>query len=477
VRFPRLANLFGEKPPSTELVVAAQAPSQTKASPPQDVTMYSTVLSWWPRVWESFTGAWQQNVVVDQAQVAANWAVFSCVTLIAGDIAKMPARVMQFNAVQKIWEATLVRPILRKPNDFQTWPEFVRQWVYSLMLRGNTYVFKQRNAQGFVVALYVLDPNRVTPLVAKDGSIFYQLDSDYLSTIENPLGAVPASEVIHDRINALYHPLVGLSPIFAHGVAAMQALAIQNNSATFFQNMSRPSGMLTAPGPISDEVAARLKSTFETNFSAANLGRLFVSGDGLEYNPMTISAEDSQLIEQLKFTGEMICATMHVPPYKLGLGPMPTVNNTASLNQQYYDQCLHPIVDGIERRLDIGLELDFPYQTEFDTSELLRMDPATRFEQNGNAVGKGWLAVNEARRNENMPPVDGGDVPYMQEQYIRIDTLSKRPVPTKTTGSAAADGSSPPQPSKMAVPFSYARAARMRSLVLSGVNTRRAGAH
>ena len=45
----------------------------------------------------------------------------------------------------------------------------------SKLVHGNTYVLKQRDARGVVVAGYVLDPTKVTPLVAPDGSIFYAL--------------------------------------------------------------------------------------------------------------------------------------------------------------------------------------------------------------------------------------------------------------------------------------------------------------
>src|SRR5690606_11160331 len=114
------------------------------------------------------------------------------------------------------------------------------------------------------------------------------------------------------------------------------------------------SGVLVAPGSISDETANRLKTAWQENFTGSNLGKIAVLGDGLKYEAMTINAADSQLIEQAKFSGEMICATFHVPPYKLGLGPMPTANNTGTLNQQYYDQCLQPITENIELRLQDG---------------------------------------------------------------------------------------------------------------------------
>lgn len=381
--------------------------------------------SWWPRVLESFTGAWQQNVVVDRATVVQNWAVFSCATLIAGDIAKMSATVMDYDATNRIFVPTLNRPVLRKPNRYQTYIEFMRLWVLSLLLNGNTYVLKQRDERGFIVALYILDPCKVTPLIASDGGIYYQLSEDRLSSLEESV-VVPASEIIHDRLWTIYHPLIGVSPIFACGVAAMQGSAIQNNSAVFFGNMSRPGGILTAPGAISDATAARLKEQWEANYSGAKIGTVAILGDGLTFKEMTVTPEDSQLIEQLKFTGEMICATFHVPPYKLGLGQMPTVNNVAALNQQYYDQALQPIVENIERRLKEGLEVFDPSEVWLDESVLLRMDPATRLDSHNKAVGGGWLAPNEARRDENRAPVPGGDSPMMQQQNYSLIALHRR---------------------------------------------------
>lgn len=381
--------------------------------------------SWWPRVLESFTGAWQQNVTVDRPTVIQNWAVFSCATLIAGDIAKMPAAVMDYDRVQRVFIPTLNRPVLRRPNRYQTYVDFIRMWVLSLLLNGNTYVLKQRDENGFIVALYILDPCRVTPLIAEDGGIYYQLSEDRLSQLEESV-VVPASEIIHDRLWTIYHPLIGVSPIFACGIAAMQGAAIQQNSALFFQNMSRPSGVLTAPGAISDDTAARLKASWEANYSGANAGKVAVLGDGLTYNAMSITAEDSQLIEQLKFSGEMICATFHVPPYKLGLGQMPTVNNVAALNQQYYDQALQPIVENMERRLKDGLEVQDPSEVWLDEGVLLRMDPATRLDSHIKAISGALLAPNEARRMENWAPQEGGDVLYLQQQNFSLAALAKR---------------------------------------------------
>jgi hypothetical protein len=105
---------------------------------------------------------------------------------------------------------------------------------------------------------------------------------------------------------------------------------------------------------------------------------------------------------------------------------MPTANNTGTLNQQYYDQCLQPITENMELRLDDGLELGFPFETWMDESVLLRMDPATRLDSHNKAVGGGWFMPNEARRSENMPPVPGGDTPYLQQQNYSLAALNRR---------------------------------------------------
>ena len=400
---------------------------------------------WWT-VSESHPGAWQQGVTVNQTTVSANWAVFACATLIAGDIAKMPARVMKYSRDLKIWEPTdpPYRRVLRKPNRYQTRIEFFQQWVLSLLFNGNTYVLKERDSDGKIIALYVLDPGRVTPLVSEDGGVYYQLGDDTLAQIESSI-VVPASEIIHDRMYTPWHPLIGVSPIFACGLAAMQAAHIQSNSAKFFENMSRPGGVLTAPGTIPPETAARLKAAWQENYSGANSGKVAVLGDGLKWEAAAVNAVDAQLIEQLKFTGEMVCACFHVPAYKICLGPMPTVNNVAALNQQYSDQALQPIVEKMELRLDEGIELVDGYETWLDESVLVRMDPATRMDAYNKAIAGGWLAPNEARRDENRPPVAGGESPLMQQQNYSLAALAKRDASDDPFGKASPPA--PPAPS------------------------------
>ena len=407
---------------------------------------------WWPlTIRESFTGAWQSNVEVSLTNVLTYSAVWACVTLIASDIAKLRIKLVQQDA-DGVWTETdnpAFSPVLRKPNHYQNRMQFVETWQLSKQIHGNTYVLKQRDNRGVVVGLYVLDPTRVRPLVAEDGSVWYSVSKDWLSHLQQDrdgLLAIPAREIIHDRNAPLFHPLVGLSPITACGVSAVQALRIMENSAVFFANGAQPSGVLSAPGAISDPTAARLKEYWNSNFTGANAGRVAVAGDGLKYEPITMRATDAQLIEQLRWTAEDACIAFHMPPYKVNVGPPPAYDNVEKLNQQYYSACLQDDIEMMELLLDEGLALPKPFGTEFDLDGLMRMDMGSRVTAAGQALAAG-MTINEARKRfHDLPSVEGGDTVYLQQQNFSLEALAKRDAQADPFATNAPEPEPDPEP-------------------------------
>jgi len=388
----------------------------------------SSGAGWFNIIRESFGGAFQANIAVDgQREILAFSAVFSSVTVIASDMGKLRIKLVEEDddgICSEIKKNSPFLPVLRKPNRYQNRIKFTEQWIVSKLLHGNTYGLKRRDARGVVTALYILDPTRVTPLVAESGDVYYKLSADHLSGLVDGV-TVPASEIIHDRMVCLWHPLVGVSPIYACGISATMGNRIQANSTKFFDNMSRPSGMLTAPGSISDEVAARLKQSWDENFSGNNLGKVAVLGDSLKYEAMTIPADDAQLIEQLKWTVEDVARCFHIPLYKIG-GTVPPNNTVETLNQGYYSDCLQSLIESLELCLDEGLSLPPLYYTEFDLDGLLRMDNSAMIKAEAEAVKGGIKAPNEARKRLNLKKVDGGESPYLQQQNFSLAALAKR---------------------------------------------------
>jgi HK97 family phage portal protein len=438
VRFLGLEVTRAGKPAASTALVQKQT-----LSPVPDNRGWWNWMPWIVR--EPFAGAWQRDIEWTVDTVLAHHAVYACVTLISNDMGKIRPKLVVQNQETGIWTETrssAFSPVLRKPNRYQNHIQFKEWWTTSKLLRGNTYGLKLRDERGVVVRIYILDPQRVQVLVAPDGSVFYKLGTDNLTGLQDVDRTVPASEIIHDRINCLFHPLVGVSPIFACGLAANMGLKILENATNFFGNGSNPSGIITAPATIPQATADRIKAHWEAEYSGENAGKVAVLGDGLEFKPMRMNAEDSQMIETLRFTAEMVCAAFHVPPWKIGVGTMPTYNNGELLNQIYYSDCLQSHIEQFELCMDEGLGLldlkeGRQYGIELDIEALLRMDSKSLVETLSTGVKSGIHTPNEARRRFDLPPMPGGDTPYMQQQNYSLSALDRRdsmaPAPSDMT--------------------------------------------
>lgn len=402
---------------------------------------------WLPWVREPYTGAWQKNDEWTMDSVLSHPIVYACITQIASDIGKLRAKLMQIDE-KGIWTETVspaFSPVLRRQNRYQNHIQFKQWWIVSKLSHGNTYGLKQRDNRGIVTAIYVLDPLRVKPLVSPDGSVFYQLAVDNLNGItEEDAVAVPASEIIHDRMNPLFHPLVGVSPLFAAGLSADLGLKILSDSLTFFANGANPGGVLTAPGAISDETAKRLQEKWTANYTGTNAGKVAVMGDGLKYEPMRMKAVDAQTVEQSKRLDQYICSAFHMPAYMVGVAQAPSGKKPGELKQDYYDECLHILIEEFEACMDDGLSLPVQYQTWLDLDVLLRMDEATQVATVAAGIAGSLFTINDGRKRMGLPPLDGGDTVYMQMQdmplqEVKNNKLANLAAPATSEESAAVD--------------------------------------
>ncbi|HDS2675245.1 TPA: phage portal protein [Escherichia coli] len=352
---------------------------------------------------EPFSGAWQQGVKADPEAVLSFHAVFACISLISQDIAKMRLRLMQTDAhgIRRETRRGDIARLCRRPNAQQNRIQFFELWLNAKLRHGNTVVLKIRNARGQIKELRILDWSRVEPLVADDGEVFYRITPDRNCGITEAV-TVPAREVIHDRFNCFFHPLIGLPPVYAAGLAATQGHHIQENSTSFFRNGGRPSGVIEIPGSITEENAKKLKSNWDSGYTGENAGKTAILSNGAKYNPTTFSPVDAQTVEQLKMTAEIVCSVFRVPAYKIGVGQPPSSDNVEAL------------------------ETGENESTEFDVTTLLRMDSERRMKTLGDAVKNTLLTPNEARKRENLPPLAGGDALYLQQQNYSLEALSRR---------------------------------------------------
>src|SRR5690606_29548247 len=310
---------------------------------------------------------------------------------------------------------------------------------------------KQRDNRGVVTSLYVLDPSRVEPLVSEAGRVFYRLNYGAANNLlpESYGGeqiTVPASEIIHDRINPFHHQLLGVPPLCAAALAAGKNIRILRNSSTFFENNASPGGLITVPAGMTEEDADKITAFFNDNFSGANSGRIGAIGADLKFTPFAFKAADSQLVEQMRYSDEQICQPFGIPPFKIGIGSIPAGLGVDAINLLYHEDALSGHIEAMENLLDEALGLPADWGIWLDTEPLFRMDEGQKAAVATKLVGGGVETPNEGRRRFTLPPLEGGDTVYMQQQDFPLDQVRLNRIVPESAGAgdagvAAAEGS------------------------------------
>ncbi|ASK92634.1 phage portal protein [Xanthomonas campestris pv. trichodesmae] len=386
---------------------------------------------WMPVVREPFMGAWQRNMEERHESVMTYPTLYACMNRINSDIGKLPF-VLKVEGADGIWRIdtanTAFWPVLRKPNAYQTAQQFREAWILSKLSQGNTYVLKGRDERNVVTRLWVLDPNRVQPMVSDSGDVFYQVNygsGDNLLPEKYPGDqlVIPASEIIHDRMNCFHHQLIGVPPLCAANWAAVKNLKILKDSTTFFSNGANPGGILTAPAGMSEDDAQAVKEYWSTSFQGSNAGKVAVIGADMKFTPFAFKAADSQLVEQMRYSDEQVCQPFGIPPFKIGIGSIPAGMKVDDVNQLYYSDALQAHIESMETLLDEGLGISRPRGVECDLEPLLRMDVGKQADVHTKLTGGGIEAPNEARRAFGLPPLEGGDTVYMQQQDYPLDQV------------------------------------------------------
>lgn len=389
-------------------------------------------------IFESFTGAWQRNHTENVMTVNTYPTLYACVSRIASDIGKLPFGLIKYDpdGTYSPTENQFYSPVLNKPNDYQTQNQFRESWILSKLLKGNTYVLKGRNNKDIVNALYVLDPDMVTPMITPSGAVFYQIDSNQANALNSVTESirVPASEIIHDRAMCLFHPLVGISPLAAAYLPTLKNTKILKRGISEY-GTDRPFGILTVPAGMDDKDAKETAEWWKNNYPGIDIAAI---GADVKFSALSGKATDSQMVEQMKYSDQQICQPFGMPPFKIGIGTIPAGISVDELNLLYYMDALQPLIEHMEKLLDEGLGIPSRIGLSLNTEPLFRMDEGKITEIEVKKV-KGMITKpDEARRRLNYKPTDGGDTLWGQHQDYPLGVLAAR---TEVKGDTKPDDS------------------------------------
>lgn len=353
------------------------------------------------------------GVSVTPTSAMRNAAVAACVQRISGGIAAMPV-----NEYERT--ATVRKPIEDSPywyllNESPT-PRFtsVSMWehvIADMLLRESGFVFMGRSRSGAIQELIPLPWSAVEPKRTEDGERLHYFVSDV-----RRYGC--------DQDDMLHFPGFGFDGVRAMSVikwaarnAAGNALAMDEYSGRFFAGGAHPSIVLETDKGMKDDAIASLQRQFAEKYSgAANAHKLpLVLIEGLKANPLSLNAEDSQLLDARKFQVVDIARAFGVPPHLIGETSASTSwgSGLEELGRAFVTFTLEQHLRRIQQELNRKF---FPATSkrffEFNRAALLEGNSKAQSEYfkaalGGPGSGPGWMSVDEVRHVKHMAPKGG----------------------------------------------------------------------
>lgn len=349
-------------------------------------------------------------------QTQAN--IRAVVDFLSNSIAQLPLEVYTRNAeTDRNRDRTSAAALtLWQPNSDQTEYEFIRALAIEYFVFGAVYVWvlPDDSPSGFQLRIVPTDW-----IIGTDFSNAYAPDSIRLCTKNGGTAVdVPRSEFIQFRTYSAGNPGGYLSPISA----LRQTLEEQIQAGKFRKQLWASSGRLNAQiirpkdvQPFDDETRKRFIDAFRSSWGAggSKAGSIPLMEDGMEIKPFQTSFKEQQWQESVTLSREDVAAAYGVNPSLIWHTGTQTYASAKDNARALYADCLGPVLQMLQQRINsfllprLGATPDT--YVEFDLTEKLKGSFEERASILQASVGGPWLTRNEARADNNLPPVDGGD--------------------------------------------------------------------
>ena len=346
--------------------------------------------------------------------------VLACVRVLAESVASLPLhlyRRLPAGGKEIASRHPLYRVLHTTPNSWQTSFEWREQQMLHLCTYGQSFSEIRSGARGAVNELVALHPSRMKVERLENGRLRYKY-REYANTET----VYTQDQIMHlrwlsdDGVN-------GMVPADLARDAIGLARACEIHGASYFGNGARPGVVLETDQTLPAESASALRDNWERMHLGPNRAhRTAVLMGGLKAHELGGNNQESQFLESRRFQVEEICRLFRVPPHLVGDLTRSSFSNIEQQSIDFVQHTLLPWLRRFESAFTRDLITDDEYFAEFDTRGLLRGDAQARASYYNTLWNLGVASVNEIRSWENMNPIEGGDIRFVQ---LNMQTLEQ----------------------------------------------------
>jgi len=361
------------------------------------------------------TGEQLEPVTFDTAmQLSAFWAA---ARLWAETIASLPVMIEEWNGER--WtvrdDSDLSILLKKRINRYQNRVEFFETFVLNHVVFGNAYAHKIYS-NGRLVGLMPLNSGQVEVELLKDGTIVYHYHYD------GGVVTYAAENIWHWKMFG--NSIVGLSPLAYARNAVSVGLAGDRRIGQVFKNAGKPSGVLTIDGTLKDDQRQLVRQRFK-DLTEGGTDTLMVLEASMKFQPISMNPTDIQLLDSRRFQVEDVARFMDVPSVLINdtAGTTAWGSGISEIMRGWYKRSLRNRVNSLSESMKQHLLPEGKRQNmrvTYDFDDLLRLDKRERMESNRAGINAGIITPNEARRDEGLPPMEGGEILYANGAIVPL---------------------------------------------------------
>lgn len=351
-------------------------------------------------------------------------AVYCAVNQISNSLAMMPIYIYRVDDNGKTQvKHSLYNVLNMSPDNKYSHFQWMKQMVSSMYLRGNAYAYIQRDEQLNVVSLTYIDSDYVTPMLQPNGTVKY--------IVAGMSQAIDAVNMIHLYLY-LDNTFRGISTIQYASKALETATEAENHASNFFKSGANLSGVIKASTTLTNDQKKQIQESWRNAFQtgASNKVSVAVLPQGLDYQPISISPEDAELLDTRKYDVINIARFFNISPIKLFDLSDVSYNSMEAAQISYVNDTVLPVAKLILS--EFNRKLFKPSQTgklmcDFDFTELLTANKESEANYYKSMLVNGVMTLNEVRARLGLEPVDEmvGDKHWIQISYATMEDVAQ----------------------------------------------------
>lgn len=342
-----------------------------------------------------------------------NETIFSAITKLSNSMASLPIK------LYKNYETITndVSDLLTSsPNNSISSFDFINQIETTRNEKGNAYVLIERDIYYQPSKLYLLNPDTVEVVIENNSKELYYFIN---AATENKL-IVHNTDILHFKHIVASNMVQGISPIDV----LKNTMNFDNALRSFnLKEMEKPDSFILKYG---SNVSTDKKSEIVTNFRdfyEENGGVLFQE-PGVEIDPLDKKYVSEDIVASENLTRERVANVFQIPAVFLNAKEGLNFSKNEEINRFYLQHTLLPIIKQYEeefnRKLLTKKDRTKGMYFKFNIKSFLRADSQTQAEVYFKAVRSGYNTINEIRALEDLPPIEGGDVPLISGDLYPI---------------------------------------------------------